>query len=197
MDSLRTHKKCNDTYERSDDDSESTSLKREHYIYIYSGAMLLILYLALHKALTFFQICLRASINLHDKLFRGITRATMDFFNKNPSGRILNRFSKDIGCVDIILPVALMDCILVSGGDPGGTIFFITSSHSLPPQFFLELIAILTLVAVVNYWLLIPTFIMSLLFYGLRHIYVHTARSIKRIEAMSKYLYTLIYMTMK
>lgn len=67
------------------------------------------------------------------------------------------------------------------------------SSHSLPPQFFLELIAILTLVAVVNYWLLIPTFIMSLLFYGLRHIYVHTARSIKRIEAMSKYSYTLTY----
>lgn len=34
---------------------------------------------------------------------------------------------------------------------------------------------------------------MSLLFYGLRHIYVHTARSIKRIEAMSKYSYTLTY----
>uniref|UniRef100_A0A1B0DIE5 Uncharacterized protein n=1 Tax=Phlebotomus papatasi TaxID=29031 RepID=A0A1B0DIE5_PHLPP len=111
-------------------------------------------------------MCLRASVKLHDKLFRGLTRARMLFFNTNPSGRILNRFSKDIGCVDAQLPVAMMDCIL----------------------FFLELIAIITLVAIVNYWLLLPTFIMSLLFYLLRFVYVNTARSIKRVEALSKYI---------
>lgn len=59
---------------------------------------------------------------------------------------------------------------------------------SFIPQFFLEFIAVVTLVAIVNYWLLFPTFVMSLLFYFLRHIYINTARSIKRLEALSEYL---------
>lgn len=58
---------------------------------------------------------------------------------------------------------------------------------SIYSQFFLELIAIIILVSMVNLWLLVPTFVMSLLFYGLRHVYVNTARCIKRVEALSKF----------
>lgn len=75
--------------------------------------MLFVLYLVFHRSFQFFSMCVRASVRLHDKLFRGITRATMYFFNTNPSGRILNRFSKDIGSIDTTLAVALMDTILV------------------------------------------------------------------------------------
>lgn len=38
----------------------------------------------------------------------------MEFFNKNTSGRILNRFSKDIGSIDSVLPQVLVDCLIVS-----------------------------------------------------------------------------------
>lgn len=89
------------------------ALTREQYLLIYSGAMGVMLCLSLNRSFSFFYLCLRASIRLHDQLFRGITRATMFFFNTNPSGRILNRFSRDIGCIDIFLPSAMMDCILV------------------------------------------------------------------------------------
>lgn len=65
------------------------------------------------RTFSFFHICLRVSKNLHDQLFRGVTRATMQFFNNNPSGRILNRFSKDIGAVDSFLPYALIECVVV------------------------------------------------------------------------------------
>lgn len=88
--------------------------ERRKYIYYYSFSMLIVLYLVFQRSFAFFHMCLKASRNLHDKLFRGITRATMYFFNTNPSGRILNRFSKDIGSIDTTLPVALMDCLLVS-----------------------------------------------------------------------------------
>lgn len=88
--------------------------ERNRYITTYSIAMLVVLYLVFQRSFAFFQMCLVASRRLHDKLFRGITRGMMQFFNTNPSGRILNRFSKDIGNVDTILPVALMDCLLVS-----------------------------------------------------------------------------------
>ncbi|XP_058839982.1 ATP-binding cassette sub-family C member 4-like [Topomyia yanbarensis] len=140
------------------------ALAREQYLMIYSGAMAIMLCLSLNRSFSFFYLCLRASIRLHDQLFRGITRATMYFFNTNPSGRILNRFSRDIGCIDIFLPSAMMDCIL----------------------FFVEFTAIISLVAVVNCWLLLPTAVMGIMFYGLRHIYTNTARSIKRVEALTR-----------
>lgn len=88
---------------------------RERNIYIYSGTIAVLLVLTLTRSFSFFKMCLKASITLHDKLFRGIIRAKMYFYNNNPSGRILNRFSKDIGSIDVQLPIAMMDCILVSG----------------------------------------------------------------------------------
>ncbi|KFB46273.1 AGAP004602-PA-like protein [Anopheles sinensis] len=90
-----------------------TRLSREQCILMYATAMLCMFVLSLSRSFLFFYICLRATIRLHDRLFRGITRATMYFFNTNPSGRILNRFSRDIGCIDTFLPFAMMDCILV------------------------------------------------------------------------------------
>lgn len=93
---------------------EETGKRRQWNIYIYSSSILLALVLTLTRSFSFFKMCLRASITLHDKLFRGIIRSSMVFFNNNPSGRILNRFSMDIGCIDSLLPMAMMDCLLVS-----------------------------------------------------------------------------------
>lgn len=88
--------------------------ERQQNIYIYSSSILAVLVLTLTRSFSFFKMCLRASITLHDKLFRGIIRAKMFFFNSHPSGRILNRFSTDIGNIDVHLPIAMMDCLVVS-----------------------------------------------------------------------------------
>lgn len=53
-------------------------------------------------------------------------------------------------------------------------------------QFFLQFTAVMVLVSITNYYLLLPTVLMSAAFYGLRHIYVKTARCVKRIESMGK-----------
>lgn len=122
-------------------------------------------------------------MKLHDKLFRGVTRAAMVFFNNNPSGRILNRFSRDIGNIDALLPTSLIDCLSVS------VLYFAKhfydNQHAIMFQFFLEFFATMVIVAIANYWLLIPTLIMTIFFYVLRYIYINTARSIKRIESLS------------
>lgn len=108
---------------------------------------------------------MKASRNLHNLMYHGVTRATMYFFNTNPSGRILNRFSKDMGQIDEMLPAVMIDVI----------------------QIFLQLFGIIIVVAIVNYWFLIPTVIIGFIFYFLRNFYLKSSRDIKRMEATSEF----------
>lgn len=107
---------------------------------------------------------MKASRYLHNLMYQGVTHATMYFFNTNPSGRILNRFSKDMGQVDEILPAVMMDVIQIS----------------------LSLFGIVAVVSIVNYYLLIPTVIIGIIFYYLRNYYLMTSRNLKRMEATSE-----------
>lgn len=43
-----------------------------------------------------FQVSLNAASRLHSRMFNSVIRGTIQFFDTTPSGRILNRFSKDM-----------------------------------------------------------------------------------------------------
>lgn len=88
--------------------------KRREYLIFYACLVILATVSYLGRSLSFYQMCLKVSINLHDMMFRGVTRAKMIFFNNNPSGRILNRFAGDISDVDTTLPITMLDVIDVS-----------------------------------------------------------------------------------
>lgn len=88
--------------------------EREQLLIIYTCIIVLGTICVLCRSFSSFRMCLRISINLHDIIFRGITRAKMAFFNNNPSGRILNRFAKDISNVDSSLPSIMIDVSDVS-----------------------------------------------------------------------------------
>lgn len=88
--------------------------ERLNYVYIYTALIAVVLYLVFQRALALFYFCLKASRRIHEKLFHGITRAQMYFFNTNSSGRIINRFSKDMNDIDYYLPTVLYDSMLVS-----------------------------------------------------------------------------------
>ncbi|KAH8258986.1 hypothetical protein KR038_000987, partial [Drosophila bunnanda] len=111
-----------------------------------------------------FNLAKKCSIGLHSSIFSAISRASMYFFNTNPPGRILNRFSKDLGQVDEMLPVVMMDVI----------------------QTFLCLTGIVIIIAVVNPLLLTPTILISIVFYKLRSFYLKTSRDVKRIDAIAR-----------
>lgn len=57
---------------------------------------------------------MNASKNLHSKMFSALLITPMKFFDTNPSGRILNRFSRDMGIIDEILPRMVLEAIQVS-----------------------------------------------------------------------------------
>lgn len=82
-------------------------------IYVYSGLTLATIVLSLAHSIYFFIFCLMASVHLHDFVFSKVVGASMRFFNSNPSGRILNRFSKDLGIIDEYIPNVLFDVIEV------------------------------------------------------------------------------------
>nr|CAD7423121.1 unnamed protein product [Timema monikensis] len=83
---------------------------------IYGVLMIICVIFVLARSALFFLFCMKSSIQLHNTMFENILRSKMRFFDTNPSGRILNRFSKDMGSVDELLPRALIDTI--QGGAP-------------------------------------------------------------------------------
>ena len=57
---------------------------------------------------------LHLSNALHNSLLERVTRAPMSFFNSNPLGRIMTRFSKDTAMADSIVPFQVMLWLQVS-----------------------------------------------------------------------------------
>lgn len=94
--------------------SESILEKREEFIIIYLCIVLFGVVSYLSRSFSFYFMCLRIATNMHDMIFRSVDRAKMIFFNANPSGRILNRFAKDMYRVDTSLPIILADVFDVS-----------------------------------------------------------------------------------
>lgn len=77
--------------------------------YIYT-AIIIVLYIAvLIRTTSFFTSCMRASITMHDRLFRSVMDAPIKFFDFNPIGILLNRISRDMGIVDDRLPQNAFD----------------------------------------------------------------------------------------
>ncbi|XP_028160766.1 probable multidrug resistance-associated protein lethal(2)03659 [Ostrinia furnacalis] len=139
-------------------------LTREQCVYVYASLILICIFFTWNKLVVFYNTCIKASITLHDTMFRGVTSAPMWFFHHNPSGRILNRFSKDMGQVDTLLPVALVDTL----------------------GFLFEVVSILVVVCLVNWWLLAPTAVLLIMLVVLRSLFLSTSRELKRIEAIAR-----------
>lgn len=79
-------------------------------------------------------------------------------------GRILNRFSNDMGAIDELLPRASLDAV----------------------QVFLVMSGILMIVFIVSPWMIAPSVALGLLFYYLRVIYLKSAQDVKRLEGVSE-----------
>lgn len=81
-------------------------------------------------------------------------------------GRILNRFSNDMGVIDELLPRATLEAI----------------------QVFLVMAGILMMVFIITPIMIIPTFILGVMFYTFRVVYLKTVQDVKRLEGVSKQL---------
>lgn len=135
----------------------------ETYEYIYGAIMGSLVVITLLRSLWFFRFCAAISQNLHDAMFRGLISAKMRFFDTNPSGRILNRFSKDMGSTDEALCISLLDAI----------------------QFNLITFGTIVVTIYTNPIFAILIIILGLVFWCIRNIFLKCSTNLKRMEGMS------------
>jgi ABC-type multidrug transport system fused ATPase/permease subunit len=69
-----------------------------------SNSRLLCAYLPLHTG--YQHLVVNASTKLHNRAVGTLVHATMSWFESQPTGRVLNRFSKDLQDTDHQLPVS-------------------------------------------------------------------------------------------
>ena len=60
---------------------------------VVAGLVGCVIVLAIVRAGLSFHLMIQASKKLHDEMTRAVLRAKIEFFDTNPLGRILNRFS--------------------------------------------------------------------------------------------------------
>lgn len=93
-----------------------------------------------------------------------VLRAKIEFFDTQPLGRVLNRFSADVGSNDDMLP---------------------TTSFDFAMCFFLCLGAMITTLITLPYTLLVVPLLLWY-FIWVRRIYVTTSRELKRLEGLAR-----------
>ena len=106
------------------------------------GILIVVFLLALATREIFFvNFSLNASKNLHTNMLKYVINAAIEFFDTNPSGRIINRFSNDMGVLDRFLLMVQNDLI-------DGYFYFA---------------AILITVFIIVPWILLPTLLVIIL----------------------------------
>ena len=128
------------------------------------GLGVVVVTLGIIRSFTSFSLLIKASRKLHDAMTAAVLRARIEFFDTQPLGRILNRFSADVGSNDDMLPTTWFDFAMC---------------------FFLCLGALVTTLITLPYTLVaIPPLMWYFLW--VRKIYVTTTRELKRLEGLAR-----------
>uniref|UniRef100_A0A3B4U443 Multidrug resistance-associated protein 4 n=1 Tax=Seriola dumerili TaxID=41447 RepID=A0A3B4U443_SERDU len=134
------------------------------YLGVYSGLTAVAVVFGYARSLVIFHELVRSAQKLHNSMFSAVLRTPVAFFDANPIGRILNRFSKDISQMDSMLPITFVD-------------FY---------QLFLQNMGVVVVAASVIPLILIPVVPLLFIFLYLRRFYLSTSRDIKRLESTTR-----------
>uniref|UniRef100_A0A1B6DNL6 Multidrug resistance-associated protein lethal(2)03659 n=1 Tax=Clastoptera arizonana TaxID=38151 RepID=A0A1B6DNL6_9HEMI len=136
----------------------------KHYILVYAVFIILLVVLSGLRGWLFCKATFLCSKVIHKMMFNSVIGTTINFFHNNPSGRILNRFSKDLGAMDEVLPKSCIDA----------------------SQIFVSALGGLMVAVAVKVWFIIPIMLMSLFCFLFRNIYIRTSKNLKRLEGIAR-----------
>ncbi|XP_022785320.1 multidrug resistance-associated protein 4-like [Stylophora pistillata] len=119
---------------------------------------------AIARAYGLLLVFLKCAKRLHDKMVVAILHAPVLFFDSNPAGRILNRFSNDIDCVDEHLPREFL----------------------LALEYFLLMCTAVFIPIAANPWLLFVIIPLTGLYVYISKYYLKTSQELKRLESICR-----------
>lgn len=146
------------------DDGDAIEANIDDFLpgYIYIGLSEMIIKLL--NDLSFFNRCAYASKRVHRDLLNNVMKSPMKFFDTNPMGRILNRFTSDLDTIDQMIPYEILDftwCLI-------------------------ECIVVILLICITT-----PIFVAVVipllgLYYYIQSVYIASSRQLKRLYSVSK-----------
>lgn len=144
--------------------SSSKSNGAGFYILVYAILSFSQVFVTLANSFWLIISSLNAAKKIHDTMLHSILRAPMVFFHTNPSGRIINRFAKDLG--DIDRNVANIGNMCLS------QLWQLLSTFVL-----------IGVVSTISLWAIMPLLI---LFYAAYLYYQNTSREVKRLDSITR-----------
>lgn len=124
----------------------------------------LVVLLSLVRVFICFHLTNKAAQRLHDKMAQAVLRAKIQFYDTNPLGRILNRFSADTGILDDQLPPTLFDFYMLA---------------------FVVFGAVVTTVVTLPFVLVALPFL-CWYFVTVRGVFISSSRELKRLEGLAR-----------
>ncbi|XP_073264842.1 ABC transporter C family member 12-like isoform X2 [Populus alba] len=140
------------------------SYKPGYYIFVYALLSFGQVIVTLVNSYWLISSSLHAAKRLHDAMLDSILRAPMLFFHTNPSGRIINRFAKDLGEIDRNVANFANN--------------FLNQAWQLFSTFVL-----IGIVSTISLWAIMPLLI---LFYSAYLYYQSTSREVKRLDSITR-----------
>ena len=131
---------------------------------VYGGLVCGALVLPFARAAIFLNVLLTSSRRLHDAMMLAVLKAPVRFFDTNPVGRVLNRFSRDIGIMDDLLPDVFLDTL----------------------QIVLFCLGAVVLSSILNPWVVIAAAPLVILFVLIGRYYLKTSRDLRRLEGVNR-----------
>ncbi|XP_048800530.1 ATP-binding cassette sub-family C member 2 [Lagopus muta] len=107
---------------------------------------------------------MRASRILHDQLLSNILRVPMSFFDTTPTGRIVNRFAKDIFTIDETIPTSFRTWL----------------------NCFMGIISTLLMIALATPFFLVVIVPLGIFYYFVLRFYISTSRQLRRLDSVSR-----------
>lgn len=135
-----------------------------YIIYIYVATSESVLALGFFRGLPLVHTLLTVSKRLHEQMLSAVLRAPMALLNTMKTGRIMNRFTKDMATIDDMLPLVLFDLIQLT--------LIVTG-------------AIFT-VSIIRPYIFIAAIPLAVIFVILRKYFLRTGQQLKLLEAEAR-----------
>ncbi|MEQ2226837.1 hypothetical protein ILYODFUR_031447, partial [Ilyodon furcidens] len=132
-----------------------------YILYIFFAHSDSILALGVFRGLPLVHTLLTVSKRLHEQMLSSVLRAPMSVLNTMKTGRIMNRFTKDMAVIDDMLPLVLFDLI----------------------QLTLVVIGCIFTVSIMRPYIFISAIPLAVVFVVIRKYFLRTGQQLKQLEA--------------